>query len=90
MLIKGECLRHTTTMAFSIHGEPRQWELSVSAPGNTILNCTTNAVTPYAELDELLAIAFDECCRRFPERMPPLPKPKPSPLRLLKRRASRR
>ncbi len=83
MLLKGECMVHTTTMLFSIHGEPNNWQLTVSAPGNTYLNRMTNDATPYALLDEMLMAAFDSCCRQFPERTPP---PKPAPPSFQKRK----
>ncbi len=89
MLIKGECLRHVTTMNFTVHGEPHEWTLSVTGPGTVTLERTAYDTSPYGLLDEMLTEAFRECYIRYPERKPP-PLPKPSALRLLRRqRASR-
>ena len=77
LLLRGECLRHVTTLNFSASGEPGEWRVTVAAPGNIILERTAYDSSPYGLLDELFTEAFRECYARYPERRPPPPRPKP-------------
>lgn len=64
MLLRGECLRHVTTLNFSVCGEPYEWRVSVAAPGNIILERTAYDALPYASLNETLIEAFRQCYAR--------------------------
>jgi len=70
MLLKGEALINTFTIGFAVHGERGEWKASISAPGQIVLERETREASPYRLLEELLAAAFDACCKRFPERAP--------------------
>jgi len=86
VLIRGEALMHSFTLEYSAHGEAGLWDVSVKSPGCAPLQRQTYDETPYKLLDQMLTAAFESSCRVFPERAPP--KPRPSPLSLLKRGAS--
>jgi hypothetical protein len=59
MLLSGTALIGSYTIAFTIHGEPRQWNLMVKTQGGAASECTTAEAAPYSLLDEMLASAFD-------------------------------
>lgn len=89
MLLKGEMLRGTITITWSAHESERgHWIVSCKAPGHIQLDREIDAVNPYALLDRMLDAAFESCCRLFPERAPP--RPKPPALVLSKRKAPSR
>ena len=69
MLIRGEALIDTITLAFTISGKRREWSVTITAPGGIMTQDETVAATWYPLLNEMLAAAFESANRRrFPER----------------------
>lgn len=69
MLIRGEALIDTVTLAFTISGKRGEWAVSVTAPGNIATSDETVEATWYPLFTEMLASAFENANRRrFPER----------------------
>jgi hypothetical protein len=69
MLIKGEGLIETITLAFTISGQRREWSVTITAPGGIMTQDETVEATWYPLLNEMLAAAFESANRRrFPER----------------------
>jgi hypothetical protein len=68
MLIRGEALIDTITLAFTISGKRREWSVTITAPGGMTQDETVAAIW-YPLLNEMLAAAFESANRRrFPER----------------------
>ena len=65
MLLKGEALISTFTIAYSAHGGAGAWTVSVTAPGNIKSECETEEATPYPLLDQMLNTAFVQLADDF-------------------------
>ncbi|MGA7209624.1 MAG: hypothetical protein WBV76_14780 [Pseudolabrys sp.] len=69
MLIRGEALIDTITLAFTISGKRGEWSVSITAPGGVVTSDETTEKTWYPLLTEMLAAAHDAAIkRRFPGR----------------------
>ena len=70
MLIKGEALVGTVTVAFTISGQKNDWEVVVTAPGGVVTTDETVEAGPYVLFAEMLRDAVDNANRRrgIPER----------------------
>jgi hypothetical protein len=67
MLIRGEALIDTITLAFTIGGKRGEWSVSITAPGGVVTSDETTEKTWYPLLTEMLAAAFESANRRrFP------------------------
>lgn len=63
MLLKGEALMGTFTISFAISGKPKEWNISVKAPGQLPTECETEEGSPWALFDEMLVAAYEQCRR---------------------------
>ena len=69
MLIRGEALIDTITLAFTISGKRGEWSVSITAPGGVVTSDETTEKTWHPLLTEMLAAAHDAAIkRRFPGR----------------------
>jgi hypothetical protein len=69
MLIRGEALIDTVTMAFTISGKRGEWRVTVTGPGNITTEDETVEATWYPLFTEMLRAAFEGANRRrFPAR----------------------
>jgi hypothetical protein len=59
MLIRGEALINTVTLAFTISGERGDWKVSMTAPGATATEDETAEATWYLLLNEMLLAAYE-------------------------------
>jgi hypothetical protein len=65
MVISGTALIESYTIAFTISGKPREWNLTIKAPGHLPTECETEEGSPWALFDEMLVAAYEQC-RRIP------------------------
>ena len=63
MVISGTALIESYTIAFTISGKPREWNLTIKAPGHQPTECETQEATPFPLFDEMLASAHAQCKR---------------------------
>jgi hypothetical protein len=69
MLIKGEVLSGTITVAFTVSGKRNEWTVAIEAPGGVKTSDETVEATWYPLFSEMLTSAVDNATRRrFPER----------------------
>ena len=64
MLIRGEALIETVTLAFTISGKKGEWCVSVTQPGGIVAQDETCETTWYPLLTELLSTGFRTTQRR--------------------------
>ncbi|MGA7153784.1 MAG: hypothetical protein WBY84_20650 [Pseudolabrys sp.] len=69
MLIRGEALIDTITLAFTISGKRGEWSVSITAPGGVVTSDETTERTWFPLFTEMLASSYENACRRrFPGR----------------------
>ena len=69
MLIRGEALIGTVTVAFAVSGRRNEWMVSITSPGGVTKSGETVEKDWAPLLNEMLADAHDDAIRRrFPER----------------------
>jgi hypothetical protein len=64
MVIKGQMLRGSLTIDFSVHGERNHWTVSILAPTTVRAERETSEFRPYLLLDEMLNDAFNDASHR--------------------------
>ena len=64
MLIKGEALIDSVTLAFTVSGKRGEWKVSVTAPGGTATEDETVEATWYLLLNEMLLAAYETVRRK--------------------------
>ena len=69
MLMRGEALIDTVTLAFTISGKRGEWKVSVTAPGATATEDETAEANWYLLLNEMLLATYVTVRRkRYPAR----------------------
>ena len=69
MLIRGEALIETITLAFTISGQRNEWSVTITQPGGIVTQDETVEATWYPLLNEMLAAAHEAAIKRqFPGR----------------------
>ena len=59
MVVRGEALIGSFTIAFTIHGQRNDWQVTVTAPGGSVSEYETQEATWFPLFNEMLAAASE-------------------------------